>query len=253
MSAPREGRPGERRVRPLGPRAALVECAGLHDAVALHARLAASGLPGLVDCVAGAETVVVRASTTAALRRIVAAALAAPRGGAGGGDARTVTIDVVYDGEDLAAVGELTGLGADGVVRAHAEQQWTAAFAGFAPGFLYCAGDPDGDLDVPRRDAPRTAVPAGSVALAGRFSAVYPRRSPGGWQLIGRTAARMFDLGRAAPALLRPGDRVRYRPVRELVEASGPALHAAGPVRAGGPLLVVGRPGLRTLVQAMRA
>jgi KipI family sensor histidine kinase inhibitor len=239
-------RPGDRRVRPLGPRAALVECADLHDAVALHARLAGAGLPGLVDCVAGAETVVVRASTTAALRRIVAAALAAPRGSAGSGEARTVTIDVVYDGEDLAAVGELTGLGTDGVVRAHTEQEWTAAFAGFAPGFFYCVGDPAGGLDVPRRDTPRTAVPAGSVALAGRFSAVYPRRSPGGWQLIGRTAARMFDLDRADPALLRPGDRVRYRPVRELVE---PAPRAAAPAPVRGAHLVVDRPGLQTLVQ----
>lgn len=238
MSAP------ARTVRPLGPRAALVGCADLHDAVALHARLSAAGLPGLVDCVAGARTVVVRARTSAALRDIVRAALVAPRGGAGTGEARTVTIDVVYGGEDLEAVGELTGLGADGVVRAHSGQEWTAAFAGFAPGFFYCVAE-DGP-DVPRRETPRTAVPAGSVALAGRFSAVYPRRSPGGWQLIGRTAARMFDLDRDDPALLRPGDRVRYRPVRELVEA---APRAAGPAPVRGAHLVVDRPGLQTLVQ----
>ncbi|MFE7629323.1 5-oxoprolinase/urea amidolyase family protein [Kocuria sp. NPDC057446] len=233
-----------RRVRPLGPRAALVECADLHDAVAVHARIAAAGLPGLVDCVAGAETVVVRASSTAALRDVVRAARTAPRGGAGAGEARTVSIDVVYDGEDLAAVGEITGLGADGVVRLHSEQVWTAAFAGFAPGFFYCVGEDD--LDVPRRDTPRTAVPAGSVALAGRFSAVYPRASPGGWQLIGRSAARMFDLGREDPALLRPGDRVRYRPVRELV-AVAPAAAGTPPVR--GPHLEVASAGLQTLVQ----
>lgn len=235
---------GPRRVRPLGPRAALVECADLHDAVAVHARLAAADLPGLVDCVAGAETVVVRASTTAALREVVRAARAVPRGSAGAGGTHTVTIDVVYDGEDLAAVGELTGLGADGVVRFHSEQAWTAAFAGFAPGFFYCVGE-DGP-DVPRRGTPRTAVPAGSVALAGRFSAVYPRSSPGGWQLIGRSAARMFDLDREDPALLRPGDRVRYRPVRELVEVAATAARTA-PVR--GPHLTVGAPGLQTLVQ----
>ncbi|MFI7494576.1 5-oxoprolinase/urea amidolyase family protein [Kocuria sp. M4R2S49] len=242
MSAPAPS--GTRGVRPLGPRAALVECADLRDAVAVHARLAGADLPGLVDCVAGAETVVVRASTTTALRDIVRAARAAPRGSAGTGEARTVTIDVVYDGEDLAAVGELTGLGADGVVRAHSGQAWTAAFAGFAPGFFYCVGEEG--LDVPRRDTPRTAVPAGSVALAGRFSAVYPRSSPGGWQLIGRTAARMFDLDREDPALLRPGDRVRYRPVRELVEIA-PGTPEPAPVR--GPHLTVGAPGLQTLVQ----
>ncbi|MFF0991147.1 5-oxoprolinase subunit B/C family protein [Kocuria nitroreducens] len=235
---------GPRRVRPLGPRAALVQCADLHDAVAVHARLAAADLPGLVDCVAGAETVVVRASSTAALRDVVRAARAAPRGSAGSGEARTVTIDVLYDGQDLAAVGEITGLGADGVVHAHSEQAWTAAFAGFAPGFFYCVGEVG--LDVPRRDTPRTAVPAGSVALAGRFSAVYPRSSPGGWQLIGRSTARMFDLDREDPALLRPGDRVRYRPVRELVEVA-PA--AAGPAPVRGPHLTVGVAGLQTLVQ----
>ncbi|WP_082696940.1 5-oxoprolinase/urea amidolyase family protein [Kocuria rosea] len=243
MSAPAGGPRG---VRPLGPRAALVECADLHDAVAVHARLAGADLPGLVDCVAGARTVVVRASTTAALAGIVRAARAVPRGSAGTGEARTVTVDVVYDGEDLAAVGELTGLGADGVVRAHSEQTWTAAFAGFAPGFFYCVGDAEDGLDVPRRDTPRTAVPTGSVALAGRFSAVYPRSSPGGWQLIGRTAARMFDLDRDDPALLRPGDRVRYRPVRELAEIT-PGAAVPAPVR--GPHLAVGSPGLQTLVE----
>lgn len=166
----------------MGPRAALIECADLQDAIALQAVLASTDLPGLVDCAAGAETVVVRAATKAALRDAVRAALAAPRGTAGTGDARTVTIDVVYDGEDLAAVGELTGLGVEGVVRAHTEQEWTAAFAGFAPGFFYCVGE--GELDVPRRESPRTAVPAGSVALAGRFSAAFesaelwPRTAP---------------------------------------------------------------------------
>ncbi len=245
MSAPEEDRP--RAVRPLGPRAALVECADLHDAVAVHARLAGADLPGLVDCVAGARTVVVRASSTAALRDAVRAARTVPRGSAGTGAARTVTVDVVYDGEDLAAVGELTGLGADGVVRAHSEQTWTAAFAGFAPGFFYCVGDAEDGLDVPRRDTPRTTVPTGSVALAGRFSAVYPRSSPGGWQLIGRTDARMFDLGRDDPALLRPGDRVRYRPVRELARLTPSAPDPAPPVP--GPHLQVGSAGLQTLVQ----
>ncbi|WP_331779875.1 5-oxoprolinase/urea amidolyase family protein [Kocuria flava] len=238
MSAPR-------RVRPMGPRAALLECAGLHDAVALRAALAGAGLPGLVDCAAGAETVVVRASSPAALRRIVAAARAVAPGAEASAEPRTVDVDVVYDGEDLEAVGERTGLGAEGVVRAHSGQEWTAAFAGFAPGFFYCLGEA-GTLDVPRRESPRTAVPAGAVALAGRFSAVYPRRSPGGWQLIGRTDAVLFDLDRDEPALLRPGDRVRYRPVRELVRlAPAPAPGA----RPAGPGLVVDEPGLQSLVE----
>src|SRR5699024_7919814 len=91
-----------------------------------------------------------------------------------------VVIDTVYDGADLAAVAEQTGLSVEGVVAAHSGEEWTAAFGGFAPGFAYLVGPTA--LAVPRRASPRTAVPAGSVALAGTFSAVYPRSSPGGWQ-----------------------------------------------------------------------
>ena len=127
-----------------------------------------------------------------------------------------VFIDTVYDGEDLAEVGRLTGLGTDGVIEAHTGQVWTVAFAGFAPGFGYMVGE-NQVLEVPRRSSPRTAVPAGSVALAGNYSAVYPRKSPGGWQLIGRTGARMWDLDRAEPALASPGHRVQFRAVREVV------------------------------------
>ena len=102
----------------------------------------------------------------------------------------------------------------EGVIAAHSGQIWTVAFAGFAPGFGYMVGENQA-LEVPRRSSPRTAVPAGSVALAGNYSAVYPRRSPGGWQLIGRTGARMWDLSRPQPALAKPGDRVQFRAVRE--------------------------------------
>jgi KipI family sensor histidine kinase inhibitor len=123
--------------------------------------------------------------------------------------AGTVEIPVCYDGEDLAEVGELTGLGADGVVEAHTGQTWTVAFAGFAPGFGYLVGEDD-RLHVPRRTTPRTKVPAGAVGLAGEFSGVYPRESPGGWQLIGSTRLPMWDLDRDPPALLQPGLRVRF-------------------------------------------
>ena len=128
-------------------------------------------------------------------------------------------IEVVYDGDDIETVGELTGLGVDGVIRAHTGQLWRAAFGGFAPGFVYLAGENE-SLNVARRDTPRTAVPAGSVALAGNFSAIYPGESPGGWQLIGRSNARMWDLDRDEPALVRPGDSVKYIAVDELAERS---------------------------------
>ena len=116
---------------------------------------------------------------------------------------------------DLAAVAELLGTDADGVVAAHTGREWTVAFCGFAPGFGYCTpvlehgAEP---WDVPRLASPRTRVPAGAVGLAGGFTGVYPRESPGGWQLLGRTDVAVFDLSRDPAALLRPGVRVRFVP-----------------------------------------
>ncbi len=121
-------------------------------------------------------------------------------------------IDVVYDGADLADVAELTGLDVPGVIEAHTGRPWRCGFGGFAPGFAYLVGG-DPRLAVPRRSEPRTRVPAGSVGLAGEFSGVYPRQSPGGWQLIGHTDAVLWDVDRPQPALLMPGMRVQFRAV----------------------------------------
>jgi len=207
-----------RSVRPVGTRAVLAELDGLQDVLALQDMLYKSPLPGQVDVLAAAETVMVVGESAAATRaiglRLMELELTAPEVT----DSGLVVIDTVYDGDDLADVAELTGLSVDGVVAAHTGQIWTVAFAGFAPGFGYMVGENE-VLTVPRRSSPRTAVPAGSVALGGQYSAVYPRRSPGGWQLIGRTSARMWDLDRSQPALVRPGDRVQYRAVREVVTA----------------------------------
>jgi KipI family sensor histidine kinase inhibitor len=246
-------------VRWAGPRALLVGLAGeerasaLEAVLALHGRLAAEPLPGQTDAVAAAETVLVTFATAA---HALAARAALPQLAAAGPEpgersvSRHVEIEVVYDGEDLADVGRLTGLGADGVIAAHTGQVWTAAFGGFAPGFTYLVGE-DRRLDVPRRTSPRTAVPAGSVALGGQFSAVYPRQSPGGWQLLGRTAAAMWDLSRERPALVRPGDTVRYVAVREAVALRQPAAAAAVPDAHDGATaaLVVVSPGLQSLVE----
>ncbi|NEG55287.1 5-oxoprolinase subunit B/C family protein [Bifidobacterium platyrrhinorum] len=128
-------------------------------------------------------------------------------------DARIVEIPVTYAGEDLDDVAELLGVSADEVVARHSGHPWTVAFGGFAPGFDYLTGG-DPIFDVPRRSTPRVAVPAGSVGLAGTFSGVYPRASSGGWQLIGTTTAPMWDDAADPPALLRPGDTVRFTPVR---------------------------------------
>ncbi|MGR0161431.1 5-oxoprolinase subunit B/C family protein [Paenarthrobacter nitroguajacolicus] len=205
-----------RSVRPVGTRAVLAELDGLQDVLALQDMLYKSPLPGQVDVLAAAETVMVVGESAAATRAIGARLLALELTTPEVADSGLVVIDTVYDGDDLDDVAELTGLSVDGVVAAHTGQIWTVAFAGFAPGFGYMVGENEA-LTVPRRSSPRTAVPAGSVALGGQYSAVYPRRSPGGWQLIGRTGARMWDLDRAQPALVRPGDRVQYRAVREVL------------------------------------
>lgn len=120
-----------------------------------------------------------------------------------------VELAVRYDGDDLAEVAALLGITSREVVERHTASRWRVAFGGFAPGFAYLVTDHDG-LRVPRRATPRTAVPAGSVGLAGEFSGVYPRSSPGGWQLIGRTDAALWDVSADPPALLRPGIEVRF-------------------------------------------
>jgi KipI family sensor histidine kinase inhibitor len=117
-----------------------------------------------------------------------------------------------YDGPDLAWVAQAWGLDVSAAVRRHAELEFEVAFLGFAPGFAYLLGLPS-ELAVPRRSSPRTLVPAGSVGLAGEFTGVYPRPSPGGWQLIGHTGLSLWDEHREPAAYLLPGDRVRFVPV----------------------------------------
>ncbi|WP_366146590.1 allophanate hydrolase subunit 1 [uncultured Pseudokineococcus sp.] len=215
----------------------------LGSVLALHAALRADPPPGAVDLVPAATTVLVRlrpgADPAPASAHVlgVAARTARPADGGGPAEAGAVLeVPVVYDGPDLEEAAAALGTDPSGLVARHTARPWTAAFAGFAPGFAYCvqdgppapgsgpaqggdgAGDGPGDgpgadgagWDVPRRASPRTAVPAGSVALAGPFSGVYPRRAPGGWQLVGRTDARLWDADREPPALLPPGARVRF-------------------------------------------
>jgi KipI family sensor histidine kinase inhibitor len=118
-------------------------------------------------------------------------------------------IPVAYDGPDVEEVAILAGVDPDEVVARHCAPIYTVAFLGFVPGFPYLVGG-DPALRVPRRSDPRVRVPAGSVALAGPYSGIYPRESPGGWRLIGRTEIKPFDAERRPPALLAPGDRVRF-------------------------------------------
>lgn len=205
------------RIRPYGDVGVLVELDGLDAVLALAAAVAANPPPGVVDVVPAARTVLVRLDPTrtdvGAVTRALASVEPSPAQARAAG---LVEIPVHYDGADLDAVGSLTGLGADGVIAAHTASLWTVAFVGFAPGFGYCTGG-DARLRVPRRDTPRTRVPAGSVGLAGEFTAAYPRASPGGWQLVGRTKVTLWDPNREPPALLQPGVQVRF------TAAAGPA------------------------------
>ncbi|MGD9987228.1 5-oxoprolinase subunit B family protein [Pseudonocardia sp.] len=193
-----------------GDAAVLFEVDTLDDAVALAAAVRAAALPEVLDVVPAARTVLVVTGPGAdlgALRRTVSAL--PPAEAAATRAAGPVEIPVVYDGPDLDEIAARTGLSPREVVAAHTGSQWRVAFAGFAPGFAYLV-DGDPRLRVPRRDEPRTRVPAGAVGLADEFSAVYPRSTPGGWQLLGRTDAPMWDIDRDPPALLAPGDRVRF-------------------------------------------
>jgi KipI family sensor histidine kinase inhibitor len=205
-----------------GEHAVLVEVEGLDQVLAFaHAvrEAVAAGTPGftdVVDVVPAATTVLVVVAEKAGiamLRQALATLPAAAAAEVAASD-QVIEIPVRYDGPDLTGVAELTGLSIAEVIAAHTGTDWRVAFGGFAPGFAYLSwGDPR--LAVPRRKEPRTSVPSGAVALAGEFSAIYPRSSPGGWQLIGRTDVVVFDIDRDPPALLQPDAVVRF------VEASG--------------------------------
>jgi KipI family sensor histidine kinase inhibitor len=196
-----------------GDRALMLQCGSTAEVLAWVDALREAALPGVLDLVPAARTVLVKLDSPRMqgvirhrLRKMRVTAEGEPPEGRGA----DVVIDVVYDGPDLAEVADHTGLTAAQVIEAHTGRLWRVGFSGFAPGFAYLV-DGDPRLRAPRRSEPRTSVPAGSVALAGEFSAVYPRQSPGGWQLIGHTDAILWDLDRPNPALLTQGMWVQFR------------------------------------------
>lgn len=209
-------------VLPCGDRAVLVQVDNLDGVLRLDAVLRSLVDAGVapwdrvIDVVPGARTVLVTVTRAAdlppvarSLPDVVRRALRSADSAPGDDEGHVVEIRVTYDGPDLAEVAGLTSMSADEVVSAHTGGLWRVSFGGFAPGFAYLSGG-DPRLDVPRRARPRTSVPPGAVGLAGPFSGVYPRASPGGWQLIGHTEAVLWDERRDPPALLRPGWRVRF-------------------------------------------
>ena len=196
-----------RTLRPVGDRAFLIECSGEEPAgVALAVR--AAGLAGVVDVVPAATTVLVtvdRGDRLAAVAGPAADVVAVPAAAS----APIVVLEVAYDGPDLEAVAARAGMAVDEVVARHLAGSYRVAFCGFAPGYAYLEGlDPA--LHVPRRAEPRTRVPAGAVAVAGPYTAVYPRATPGGWQLLGTCRERLWDPAGDPPSRLVPGTPVRF-------------------------------------------
>ncbi len=192
---------------PYGPQAVLAEFDTLEEVTDTAKAWRTMGIAGIVDLVPAARTVLIvhdgsldTGQLMVPVATIQLATVIEP-----------VTIDVVYDGSDLADVAESCGLSIEAVVHLHSSADYTVAFCGFMPGFAYMVGLPP-ELHLPRRSTPRTRVPAGSVAIAAEFAGVYPRESPGGWHLLGHTDATLWDDARTPPALLPPGTPVRFRP-----------------------------------------
>lgn len=200
------------KVLPVGEDALLVEVSSGDEAQALHAELLrrrAEGSLSAREIVPAARTVLLDGLDAPA--RLAAELTAAELPAAPPRARDVVEIPVCYDGPDLSDVAAHWGVPEREVARIHGDTEFRVAFCGFAPGFGYLTGLPP-RYDVPRRATPRTAVPAGSVALAGPYTGVYPRSSPGGWQLIGTTDAVLWDHARVPAALLSPGTLVRFVP-----------------------------------------
>jgi KipI family sensor histidine kinase inhibitor len=221
-------------IRPLGDAAVLIELGTEVDlavnrrvrALADRVAAATAAVPGWGVPIPGAASLLVPVDpldpgvgpAAARLGEIVREGAGATRKRAAGeapdGDAAILEIPTRYDGPDLEAVAEMTGLSPGAIAERHAATTYTTLFLGFVPGFGYL-GPLSAELAVPRRPVPRTHVPAGSVAIAGAQTAVYPIDSPGGWWLIGRTETILWDPLREPPALLRPGRLVRFVPVAD--------------------------------------
>ncbi len=238
-------RPG--RVRPAGDAALLLQAEGV--ASALAAAIVSQRIAGVLDVVPGASTVLVTTDPGSLdLGELAARVLALPLPEAGPGAAALAEFPVVYDGPDVAEVARLTGLSPGEVIARHAAGDYTVGWLGFSPGFGYLTGLDPVLATVPRLAEPRLRVPAGAVAIAGGLAAVYSSASPGGWRLLGRTSAVLWNPERNPPALLAPGMRVRFRPVNSL-PASLPAAPAAAAALAPGPVIEVIKPGPLATVQ----
>ena len=201
-------------IRPFGESAILMELGSPERAQAAAGALRADPISGVVEVVPGLASLLVELDGDPSAfggeleRRIADVEDALPVG-------RDRRVPVVYGGEhgpDLAEVATISGLSPDEVIARHAATGLRVLFLGFAPGFAYLGGLPV-ELQVPRLETPRTRTPAGSVAIAGSMSGIYPADLPGGWRVIGRTPIVLFDPHRSPPAYLAPGDRIAFEPI----------------------------------------
>ncbi|WP_333619374.1 5-oxoprolinase subunit B family protein [Dietzia sp.] len=215
-TAPSELRPNRPfQVLPYGPTASLLELDSLTEVEDLFAFLCerrdAGELGGVVELVPAGRTVLISASNPSARASAVATCESWVPGTAKPEAGDHHEIPVVYDGPDLEDVARQLGGSTSDVIDLHSGARYRVAFMGFSPGFGYLTGLPE-ELHLPRRDDPREAVPPRSVAVAGEFSAVYPRTSPGGWNLLGRAAVPLWDEEWERPNLFAPGDTVTFVP-----------------------------------------
>ncbi len=202
------------RVVPYGDHALLVELDSAAQVSSYRNAVLSQGHHALRSVVPAARTVLAEydpAIASESAMRDFLATIVRDTGNPAATSTELLELEVRYDGADLESVAEATGLSVPAVIACHAEAEYTVQFCGFSPGFGYLTGL-DQRLRLPRLASPRPAVPAGSIAIAGEFTGVYPRSSPGGWLLLGRTPATLFDLHRSPPALLTPGTRVRFAP-----------------------------------------
>ena len=249
------------RILPVHAGAILVELESLERTLALLETLQQRQLEGVEEVIPAARTLLISFKPWVVSREALVAQLRAlPIDTEVAHSGELVEIPVRYDGEDLAEVAQHLGITPEEVVRRHTGSEYSVAFTGFAPGFAYLTGG-DPIFNVPRRSTPRTRIPAGSVALAGTFSGVYPTASPGGWQLLGTTPVAMWDVHREPPALLSPGQRVKFvdmgltsdaltpSPLTPLPEGEGQLTDSPRPLAGEGLGVRVVATGLQAMIQ----
>ena len=194
----------------IGPDAYIVELETSEQAISSFSHLKKEISHLLDEVILGANTIVIKPARYSGITRDgIARLLDSADLDKANPEQKVVEIPTVYDGQDLQDVAAISRLSVRQVIDMHCAETYVVSFIGFAPGFAYLTGlNPS--LEIPRLNSPRARVPKGSVAIAERYTAVYPNSSPGGWRLIGKTAVELWDLSETEPAVLRPGYTVRF-------------------------------------------